>query len=81
MKPPAADGDLLGPGFECIGEQYSAANAGRAAAKLPARQSAAHMMCDAARAMSDHMQISAKDYPTRNTFAANGKMHTIRKSS
>jgi hypothetical protein len=22
MKPPAADGDLLGPGFECIGEQW-----------------------------------------------------------
>jgi hypothetical protein len=56
MKPPAADGDLLGPGFECIGEQYSTANAGRAAAKLPARQSAAHMVCDAARAMSDLMQ-------------------------
>ena len=39
------------------------------------------MMCDTARAMSDFMQISPKDYPTRNTFAANGKMHTIRKSS
>ena len=22
MKPPAADGDLLGPGLECIGEQW-----------------------------------------------------------